>query len=602
MKKRFLLILLALLAGSVFAQASLDPNDNFYRDAKNWETKKIISWLPQMRPYPAKTIRNILETVKENGDEDDVALADYYMEKFFGKAWNIGFTVGDKLRLSSDEDKKNMFYAEPKVFGDLEFLKIVSLSYKLGVFVQNASLLEDAVCPMFNFRLTDTHDDPAYIGPLKANIDMASNVTVGTKNLYGTLGLNKIAYGPFIDDSVLLNGKQFHSGNFMFTYDAEKWGYTQTFSVLSRSPYNGDTDNSCFKPEKYLAFHSIRLTPSDWFAFSYFEGSVFSNRFDPSYFIPAPYMVLQCMYGASDNLISGLTFQFRPLAGLDLSFSTVIDDIDLNGFASGEFDTRLKMAFIAGVNYTPEVKFIDNLSLDYTLITPYTYSHSDPSFDYFGIADKSVEFVDHYNKDNFTTRLQSLGTSVPPNSDRIHFAASFKPVDRLRLDFSTSFIRHANIAESFSDYEAKAYINANTAVADEVANGNKFSNVEKPGYSSDGSIWTSPMYPYKPSGTSYPVKPTSSKNYFLTQAHKMYILQCGLNAEYELPKFKWGTLSFNAGYMFEYVYNKGVDSNIYVATSNTVDDAEVARQKQEWINGFRNQFNNYFVVGVTYKY
>ena len=116
MKKRFLILLMAFVSAAVFAQASLDPNDRFYQDAKNWETKKIISWLPQVRPYPAKTIRKILETVKEKGDEEDIELADYYMNKFFSKSWNLGFTVGDSLRASTSEDVKNMIYAEPSFF------------------------------------------------------------------------------------------------------------------------------------------------------------------------------------------------------------------------------------------------------------------------------------------------------------------------------------------------------------------------------------------------------------------------------------------------------------------------------------------------------
>lgn len=598
MKKKLLTIFLTLVSAFVFAQVTLNPNDSFYKDAKNWETKKIIKWLPQMRPYPTKTIRNILETVKQNGDEQDIALAEYYSEKFFGKAWNVGFTIGDSLRLSSDDVIKNMFYAEPVVYGDLEFLNIVTLGYKIGVFVQNASLLEDEVCPLYKFRLTDTHDDPATVGPIKANIDMAANLTVGKENLFGQFGLNRIAFGPFVDDSVLLNGKQFHSGNFMFTYDAEKWGYTQTLSVLSRSPYNDKTINSYFKPEKYLAFHSVRLTPCDWFSFSYFEGSIYSNRFDPSYLIPVPYMVLQCMYGAADNLLSGVTFQFRPVERIDISISGVIDDIDLNGLAKGDFGTRLKMAMIAGVNYVPKVDFINNLSLDYTFVTPYTYSHSDPAYNKFGDTETAKTFVDHYNKDNYTTRLQSLGTEIPPNSDRIHFAASFKPVDRLRIDLNTSFTRHGNIAESFSNEEARAYIDANTAISDMY--------IEEeylfPNYSTDGSIWTSPMYPQN---SKYECIPTASRNLFLAQTNQMYILQCGLNAEYELPRYKWGTISFHAGYMFEYIYNKGVDSNIYISKGSgapAATDSDVASQKQNWINGFHNQFNNYFLVGVTYKY
>ena len=35
MKKRFLILLMAFVSAAVFAQASLDPNDRFYQDAKN---------------------------------------------------------------------------------------------------------------------------------------------------------------------------------------------------------------------------------------------------------------------------------------------------------------------------------------------------------------------------------------------------------------------------------------------------------------------------------------------------------------------------------------------------------------------------------------
>ena len=93
----------------------------------------------------------------------------------------------------------------------------------------------------------------------------------------------------------------------------------------------------------------------------------------------------------------------------------------------------------------------------------------------------------------------------------------------------------------------------------------------------------------------------------------MYILQCGLTADFELERHKWGVISFSAGYMFEYIYNKGVDSNIYVKDSSVaagsgspvVDDdarALVASQKQRWIDNFSNQFNNYFMIAVKYSY
>ncbi|MBR5933258.1 MAG: hypothetical protein IK002_04650 [Treponema sp.] len=597
MKKIILILSAFLMCSSLFAQVSLDPNDRFYTDAKNWETKGIISWLPQMRPYPVKTIKTILETVKEKGNDDDAALAEYYYRKIFGRSWNIGFTLGDKSRFSDSEDNLNLFFAEPEFYGNLEFLDLVTLSYKLGLFIQNKSVEEDSVCSMFHYRLTDTHDDSAKLGPLKANLDMVSNVTVGTDKLYCTLGLNRIAFGPVLSDSVMINGKQFHSGNFIFNYDAGKWDYVQSLSVLSRSTKNEKSAPADFAPEKYLAFHSVRFKPADWISISYYDASIYTNRFDPAYFIPVPYMVTQCMYSATDNLISGIIFDFRPFNGLNVSLATAFDDIDLNGLGEGKFDSRLKMTLMVGANYTPDVKFIDNIGFDYTLITPYTYSHSDPHIETFG--SEVAPIADNYNKDNFTTRLQSLGTSIPPNSDRFAFAINFRPAERLRLGFTSSFVRHANIAESFSDEEAYAYIYSNSKVQD----GYEFSN--------DGSVWTSPMYPDESIYTGF--TPTASKNLFLKQDHKMYILQCGLTADFELERHKWGVISFSAGYMFEYIYNKGVDSNIYVKDSSVaagsgspvVDDdarALVASQKQRWIDNFSNQFNNYFMIAVKYSY
>lgn len=576
MKKKFVTCILMgmLLAINSYSQVSVDPNDNFYKDAKVWETKGIVKRLPQMRPYSIATIKKILSEVKESESEDDIRKADFYEKKYFSKGWNIGVTVRNDLKASTDSTK-DMFSVLPQVYGDLEVFKLIGFGYKAGALVQNSSTEEKEILPSFNNSNYDTYEDPMFIGKIVANMDMAANFTIGTDSMYGMFGINKIAFGPFLDDSVLLNGTQFHSGNFSFIYEGDKFGYSQSLTALSRGENNGTSGNLDFVPEKFMGFHNIRFSPVKQFSVSYFEACVFSNRFDPCYFLPVPYLLLQGMYAATDNLLTGLTFDIRPFDTLSISIAGAVDDMNLTALTKGQFDKTLKIALQAGVSYTPPVSFIDMLSLNYTLVTPFTYSHCDPRTNIDDLT-FAVNNAAMHNKDNFTTRLSSLGTKLPPNSDRIYFEATFTPIERLRIDFSTSFARHANIAESFNDEEAQKYLDANNALS---------TSGKKGYYATDGSVWTTGL-----------TEPSRDYNRFLQQDHIMYVLQCAVNAEYELERMKFGSLVFSFGYMFEYIYNKGVDENIY-SSGVSVSDA-----KKVWVAKLHNVFNNYFSASVKYYY
>lgn len=569
MKNKVIFLFVLLFSFSLYAEVSLNPNDKFYNDAKNWEIKGIISKLPQIRPYSVKTIKFILNEVLENGDDLDKKKAQKYLDKYFSKPLSLSFKIGDSLKVF-DGDVKNMFYVQPEIFGNLELFNYINFGYKLGIIAQNTGVHERTILPQYVYSLNNIYDDKVNIGSMVANLDMLTNVSIGNEKMYGMFGIYKTAFGPFLGDSVLLNGTQFHSGNFSFVINQEKWSYTKLVSALSRSLKDGNDRFSGFKPEKFLGFHSLSFTPFDKLTISYFEASIFCNRFDPCYFLPVPYMVLQGMYGASDNAVNGLSFEFKPIPRLSINSIFSFDDVDINGFAKGDFNSRLKVCMQVGASYIPEVSFVNNLSFDYTLITPYTYSHCDPQMDF----DNFDQIISHYNKDNYTTQRTNLGTRLPPNSDRIQFKSSFSPNERLQIDVLTAFIRHANIAESFTDEEAQQYIDANNAIQ---GNGN---------FSTDGSVWTSPL-----------TLPSSDRNNFMAQEHKMYVLQLGVDVEYELERQKWGNLIFTFGYMFEYIYNKGVDSNIYVASSLTPQES-----RDLWVEKFYNVINNYLSISIKYVY
>lgn len=570
MKKVFLSLLFFIISSFIFADIAINPNNKFYSDAKNWETKGIITNIPQLRPYPVKVIKSILNTVIENGEEKDSKLAQFYLDKYFSKSFNFSVEIGDNAKISND-DTKNMFFIHPEIFGSVGLVQFLDFNYKLGILAQNKSVKEREILPEYIYSAKNIYNDPVTIGPMEANLDMLTNLSIGNEKMYGLFGIYKVGYGPFIGDSVMLNGSQFHSGNFSFVYNAEKWSYSKLVSALCHSIKNGNDKFSEFKPEKFLGFHSLKFSPIKQFSVSYFEAAVFSNRFDPCYFLPVPYMVLQGMYGASDNAVNGLIFEYKPFDRLAISSTFSFDDVDVNGLAKGDFNTRLKVAMQIGANYVPKTSFVNNLALDYTLITPYTYSHSHPQMEFDPLNPSDI--ADHYNIDNYSTQRTNLGTRLPPNSDRIQFKGSFTPVDRLKIDIETAFIRHANIAESFTDQEAMDYINANKELGEDR-------------FSTDGSIWTSPM-----------TDPSSTRNNFLAQDHKMYVFQLGFDLEYELERHKWGGLLLNFGYMFEYIYNKGVDSNIYTLSQSNPTEA-----KEKWVANFHNVVNNYMTISLKYIY
>ena len=74
MNKKIIFIITSLMCVFVnlYAQVSLNPNDDFYKDAKNWETKGIVSWLPQIRPYSINTVKKILAENEKTGLQPDI--------------------------------------------------------------------------------------------------------------------------------------------------------------------------------------------------------------------------------------------------------------------------------------------------------------------------------------------------------------------------------------------------------------------------------------------------------------------------------------------------------------------------------------------------
>ncbi|MCR5045417.1 MAG: hypothetical protein K6A42_02420, partial [Treponema sp.] len=317
--------------------------------------------------------------------------------------------------------------------------------------------------------------------------------------------------------------------------------------------------------------------PIKQLSISYFETGIFGERFDPSYLIPAPYILLQGMFDAGDNDIYGLSFEYRPFDRFEAALTFSVDDVSVDDWAKGNFDSKFKAALQTGVIYTPKSDKCKKLALDYTLVLPYMYSHwiNSPSN-----TDPVKE--ETFNYQDYTNHGVCIGSNLPPNSDRIHFAIAFEPIKRLNLNLSTDFMRHANETQTWTYDEAIEHC-AKFAVGDNT-----------------GSVATDP----------YP-KSVQERQVFMIGAEKMYVFQCGLQGSWEAFRKKWGVLELKFGYTFEFINNKGVSSAIYtedvaraINESHSLEEKylHVANAKNAWKNKLYNEVNNYISLSVKYSY
>ena len=595
MKKFFTVLFVSFIFMSgAFAQVSVDPDDTFYSLVESWELRGLINEVPPLRPYPIANIRDILQTVIEKGNDRDVRNAKMYWEKVTGKPWNVSAEVGAMYRKNAETSDfgEILFSLFPSVNGDITlFDSFVSMGYDLGLASYNHDI-QDYLAVFEN----DGHDarrNKVALGDLNVFMEMNDVLAIGKKNIFVQTGIYRSGYGPFINAGLSLNDNSYHRTNLSFTTVNPKWSYTQQYSAIGATK---SFDGGFIAPDKYLAFHALEFKFIPQFSFSYYESIVFGKRLDPSYLMPVPYIVAQEIGGYNDNLQMGLAFKVRPYSGLLWATDVFVDDFNIAGFfENGLLNTRFFTAVKTGLIYTPADSFCTRISLDYTMLMPYTYTHADYVDTTTGTISSGM-----YNYLNYTNNGIPMGSSYPPNSDRLSFELDFIPIPPLHIKVLSTFLRHGNINESISDDEAIAYLRSDYGT-----------------YSTDGGINNHPLMS-NPSGTAGTAIASSNSLNFLTQDNLMYVLQEGIGAEYSLKKYSWGQLSFSVSYLFEWIRNKGVDTDMFPGKGSAIIDKGngtyeydhedysgsdlVSLFRNAWKAGLSNEINNYFSIGLKYQF
>jgi hypothetical protein len=528
--KRVVLILALLGSAALCAAVDIsDPRDPLYGQLDNWAARGYVTRLPLLRPYPAQLIVSLLHEVANKGDRRSAASAKELLAAIDVDA-RLRPEAYSESRASSDE-----VYTATGGFvtaqGRLD--KLVTISSRLGALVVAEPGNVGALLPGEGFPVDYTVDWSAFTVNgvrLLPTLSAAGTAAMGTDRLWFQFGVNRHSFGPF-DEGPVLSPQAAEAGHFSVTWRGPNLTYTEFLLVLEATTDDGEAIKSngdiTVYPNKYLSGQSFQFSPWSWLDVGLFETVVYGERLDLMYLAPAiPRTYLTIYEGSVDNLMLGFSTQVRmPLdLGFDLMFYA--DDMHFVDMLTFNFDTKYKVSLQAGLSWTPLQALLKRISLDYALVTPYTYTHRRESI----TGEEETVPPDFYangiNYYNYSHAGRSL-VALDPNSDRLRLRALLTPMERTQLTLWGTFQRHANATE------------------DPYGGGNWAQGTNDGGINDNG---------YIPNGDHL----FDNVN-FLTQDVIEKILLLGLTASWDLPLGS-NRLSVDGGYALELAWNKRKDS------------------------------------------
>lgn len=553
---------------------SVDANDDFYEASFSWYANRIISELPQTKPYPLPRVKAILDEVLASGNESEKAQAQKFYERIFGKYWNVSASVKTENIFErqefSDKRKKDSYVGripfDTKIFGDALFKNAWTLGWKAGVDFRFLDTRKENLlfryAPLENDRFVKTlslHKNVALDFLLDA-IASYTNEKISVATGYARNGLQL-----FRDDSLVLSSSSAHSPFASFSVDTKRVDFLFSFKALEASSVK---DNS-YRFGKFLNFAAIRFLLGKHFYVSLYDAVVYGGRFDPSYFIPVPHVLITNANGYDDNVTMGAAFQWNLASSFVWTTELAVDTIDWTMLTHLKFNSDNRLAAKTELLYAPRSAILKFVSFDYTIVAPYMYSHWNNG--------DAFEWTSHANGE------RSLGTSLPPNSDMARLKVRLEVLKGFFLETHALVARHGNI------YEGLAFPRDDDPLKAKKLE--KFENEFNAHSIADGSIHTM----NKDNADSYGDERPYT-NLFLSQDHVMYISEGGFSLSYIVPKISYGELKLNFDFSFSYIVNDGVDKNM-CTFGTTANDA-----KLNWVNNIHTSYNVFVGFGISYRY
>ncbi|MDC7221292.1 MAG: hypothetical protein PQJ59_15255 [Spirochaetales bacterium] len=547
MKKSFIVGLGMLLSLSAFSLDIIDPSDMIYRDIEFWDEQGYFKQLPDIRPYSAQLILVLLDQVMEKGTADDARLAKTYYDEI-----NQGFRAEISAQGSTYYGNDGIGDTTGSLILDIRGMLGDKLSIWGEVNANGVLFNEDVDYYMYDDDVpygeryvVNTKEDAGSFMGIDLMGGTSSMLSYGTDKLYTNMGFYRSSFGPFQEDGVVISDEAYQQGHFELTWLDEYFTYSMLMLSLigtdnTGEEHYGEIDGESYDDDdtndedddddtynKFLVLHSYSWAPYKWLDVGFFESVVYGERFEPVYLLPFSYLFYSQGYsGFADNSLMGLEVTTKLPENIEFNGIVYVDDVNFNEMVKFNFDTKMKMALETGLSWSPGLSWLRRLSMDYTAVMPYMYTH----YDWHSTYD-----ANDFNADNYTHNGANLGTTLSPNSDRINLTGYYRVNDASELKLFGNWIRHGNASDGI-DYDNPA---------DEVeTDGSIFDN----GIDDYGELYFQDSLP------------------FLTQDVLEKVLQFGLefNTTVDMPFQdieRYYGMEMTVGYTFEMIWNSGRNSS-----------------------------------------
>ena len=546
------------------AQPELDPRADVYQAIDRWYAGGLIETpLPIIRPYPRDILLSLLRTVEQRAMPLEAAVARRYREALT--------TDGVSLQFSAIGAGANGEVRPRARAGGLFRYRLgeqVDLGFAIsGNAIARGSFRDPRQRPAADTDIVITRgsweaDNLPYadrfdVDVVKDNVpgftaggqtyrilpDVQTNFSYGNERLWVQAGIHRRSFGPNHQDSPVLSSDAPQQAGAAFTWSGRRHAITVALLSLSAGTRfkvpgpdsnprvvgqtsGGDAlslvDSPGLVPGKLLYLQSAHVRVARWLDLGIMEAVVTGPRPEMAYLVPVKTLFLaQALSDFADNSLLGLTANVRPSAGVHVPLTIYVDDLNANQLVRFNFDTKIKAAGAAAVEWYAPLPLLERIRFSYDIVMPYMYTHfeADP-------------YTDQPNYLDYRHRGVNLGSGLLPNSDRTRLAVMVEPLPRLGVELSGALIRHANASEGRLD----GYVN-DGGYGDAGQRG-AFRTVQIDGV--ERTVW-------KRGDLSF-----NDDRLFLEQKSIEHVYQTGIEAAWRTRVVGWDT-EINAGVTYQYI-------------------------------------------------